>query len=495
MASASWLGYCEDIEFVLRHLLRNGAIICEKAIQLAVQRKGIFNLKALAKFGADLQRNGKLALLRAARVDNYQAVEWLLQRGTSVFSEFTRKHDSLTLVGALVTTDIERWRAEGRIYEPNAYRFSIAAVNIAMIRFLLNKGAHLKLHSLDPSPFRLFCPGDTCWPTTDVSELMFDYPTEMAKISESEWQIFYGTWAGAILENGQMLETLKAQHRGFDVGFVLASAILMTRARHESKEPPQLSIEGGITQLLDESVNIDLYSRRGGMVTPLQAAASICDNQLVQALLSRGANVNAPASELGGCTAIAAICAYESCSTHEARRRISLIQLLLNNGADMYAGNTDVDSGAEPVLNILARKGDLEAATVLLEHGADPNRAEWIFDDNEIVGLSALDESTQHGRLDMTHLLLKGGGLSAEPGDTGYLGAIKGIRSAAIIELIQKHEQHRENEFAEFPELRQKHQAMVDQQARRQAEAMRKWREWREWRAKQGQNDPEGTMS
>lgn len=489
MTSAQTFSYNDDTEFILMHLLRNGAIICEDLLRLAVQRNGIRNLEALATFGADVQRNGKLALLRAVSLKNYQAVEWLLQRGTSILSEFATKGERSTLIAAaLRNLDLDGAWVSHRNYRPVN-----KPLDLPMLEFLLKKGAPLKYHPLDPSPFRLFRHWWCLEQGPEVAEfLLHHYSTEMAKLSDVEWQALYGLWAEAILKTERILETFKLQHRGFDAGYILADAICMSgrRALDRPDEPPAITIEGGVAKLLEDSSNIELYSPMRGM-NPLQAAAWVCDNQLVQSLLHRGADVNAPAAKKGW-TAIGAICEVEPCSVDEARKRISIIRLLIQNGADLYAKNTDVDLDAIPVLNILAERGDLDAAAVLLEHGVDPNYAEWIYSSPVSVGLSALDQSVICGRLDMTHLLLKSGGLSAMPGDTGYSGAVQLAITAAIRELIQRHENQMEDDFAQYPVLRRTHQAMVDQQVRRHAEAALQFRvRVEQRRAREDESEPD----
>lgn len=90
-----------------------------------------------------------------------------------------------------------------------------------------------------------------------------------------------------------------------------------------------------------------------------------------------------------------------------------------------------------------------------------------------LLGQSPLDRSVLAGRLDATHLLLKVGGLSADPGHTGYEGALIRARHGAMREVIQRHVQQMRDNFSQHPELEQKHRAMVDQQVRRREQAAR----------------------
>lgn len=450
--SARQFGLDEDVRFILIHLLRNGAIIGERTLRFAVHNNGIQLLELLAKHGANIERDGKLALLAAVAAENYQAVEWLLYKGVSIASEFLATNSSLpnvTLIGMAIFGAAGRIKILGPL-EPCSRIW--AWPKPRMLRFLLSKGAHLKLHASDPNPYRFFMCDDVfeAWQRDDIT-LMIEHPTEMAKISVSEWKTIYARWGCEIACNQQVFDFFMSQHQEFDPGFVLAAAIRYGKSRVLAH------------RLLDTSSNLNLYSGRYIVMTPLQAAAATCNLHLVQALIDRGANINAPARQGDlhkGRTALQAICAYAPSTIEQAKERNSLIWLLIDKGADYH-----------DVLNDLARCGDIENMASLLERGVDPNYVHWTAAGSVLYGYSPLDISADHHRLDMFHLLLNSGGLSANPGPTGYEYLLGSSRSSVIQEVMQRHVNQMEVNFSQCPGLRKKHQDLVNQQARRREQA------------------------
>lgn len=96
-------------------------------------------------------------------------------------------------------------------------------------------------------------------------------------------------------------------HRAFDPSFILA-ALIHHGASHDT-----------IEEMLKATSDIEQYSSGQIHLNPLQAAAPVCDQDLVLRLLDRGANINAPTAFSLGLTALQAICWYEPDSAEESQ--------------------------------------------------------------------------------------------------------------------------------------------------------------------------------
>ncbi|RDW57744.1 hypothetical protein BP5796_12545 [Coleophoma crateriformis] len=159
---------------------------------------------------------------------------------------------------------------------------------------------------------------------------------------------------------------------------------LIRRSRHECLE---LSINAG--------ARIEDRETREGMKTPLQVAAEMSDMRAIKLLLGIGAEVNAPAGDEFGRTALQAA---SSARIPDPR----MIEYLLNNGADINA--PPARKGGVTALQGAAIQGDIQIARMLLMKGADVNAAPAPEE-----GRTAIGGAAEHGRLDMVRLLLSQG--------------------------------------------------------------------------------------
>jgi ankyrin repeat protein len=176
--------------------------------------------------------------------------------------------------------------------------------------------------------------------------------------------------------------------------------------------------------LLDQGANVETRNEVGD--PPLMQAALNADRAMVQLLLQRGANVHAQG--VHGITALLR-------ALHDPEK----VQLLLQRGARVDAramvlaamapgshkvlemlslrgGNVNAHVGGYTVLMAAAYSGDLEAATWLVEHGADVNaRSE--------AGCTALNGAAVIGNAAIVKLLLDRGAdpnvRYQEPGSIG----------------------------------------------------------------------------
>lgn len=178
--------------------------------------------------------------------------------------------------------------------------------------------------------------------------------------------------------------------------------------------------------ILTAGADVNIRSvTKSGPVTALQAAVQSRNIDIVQALIQRGADIDAPANEESGQTALQGAVSTGS---------FDIVQLLLQNGADVNAppspnyGRTalqeaaskgcirtvkcllqrgaDVNAppaqnGGFTALQGAAIAGNIKIVTMLLRAGSDVNGARAM-----VNGRTAIEGATENGRLDTLHVLL-----------------------------------------------------------------------------------------
>ncbi|KAL6412672.1 ankyrin [Ilyonectria robusta] len=181
-------------------------------------------------------------------------------------------------------------------------------------------------------------------------------------------------------------------------------------------------------------------------MTPLQLAADRSDAQAIMLLVSYGADINAPAGDICGRTALQAAAdpgtisfVQRNQANTTAKSNLGIVEYLLLNHTDVNAaagkefGRTALQAATSsnfPDLRIVALlldhgadvnaaparrggvsalqgaaiRGDLQIARLLLKHRADVNAAAAPEE-----GRTAVEGAVEHGRMDMVRLLLNAG--------------------------------------------------------------------------------------
>ncbi|KAL3470252.1 ankyrin [Aspergillus californicus] len=169
---------------------------------------------------------------------------------------------------------------------------------------------------------------------------------------------------------------------------------------------------------VDQEITIRSYSdaKSGSfeiepvLVNPLQLAAENEQVSLVQNLVSRG---NLDVNYLGEGTR------RRTALQHAVENgNMDLVNLLISQGADINIG--PATNGGVTALQIASIQGFLGIARTLIDMGADINAAPATMN-----GRTALEGAAEHGRIDMLHMLLdEGASVTGEDGERQYHRAI-----------------------------------------------------------------------
>lgn len=402
-----------------------------KVFRAVVETNNVGFFRLFSRKAPNPRKNGEAALLEAARLENYEAMDWLLGLGVDIRSLVATEAYAASTNGALAS-----------IQRMNSRPHSKVALSPRVLGFLSRKGLHLMpvVEIFDPFlELNILLRKGSANLLQRVEHLLHKmrglenhepdslsaYLLELCLRGPNPWQ-----------EREQRLEVFEL--------------CLLHGAQLSPGSPLSVLIYAGgrtglIQELLDKGADVNAYSHdmdadfpklsESWSLTPLQAAASCGNEVIVKKLLERGADVNAPALGRFGKTALQGICAWIPSTSEERARKTRIVHLLLERGADVNAapaywcGRTS--------LQIAAKAGELELVALLLHHGADVNappcqRQGWV----------ALDGAAFEGRLDVVKLLLNSGARSLYGGSTGYDGAVNLANHCghfATAELIVAH--------------------------------------------------------
>ena len=421
---------------ITRRLLRHGALWNEINWNKTILHDSLSVFPMLASLGTDFKSLDGRALCRAAAAGNLEAVRWLLDVGVDVNATcIVSNRPSTVLMHA--------------IEYPSSP---------AVLQLLLKRGARLPADirgsSLVPvlhcalGTYLSFC-------TKSRRKSSGDFHLEMIEVLLALEPDLRHPPAGG----PDLLEAcfIWAPDVGVETDHCLAMFDLLLKKGAPVTSPALATLIGlgGRSDLVDQLIDmvpdihayaVERQSRAiivdcrvkifGQAFSPIQAAVYRKNRERICLLLEKGADINQPAFDDRGVTALQAACQIEG-NPLEHATRLSMVKFLLELGAD--ANGRPAQKNGFSALQIAASHGDLEIALVLLHHGADPNTVDT---DEWGPGRTALDFAAEQGRLDMIQLLLTVGGRSGNPGRTGVDGAIEMAREKryfAIEKYLQAH--------------------------------------------------------
>ncbi|KAH7007178.1 ankyrin repeat-containing domain protein [Ilyonectria destructans] len=354
----------------------------------------------------------------AVQDNNLELVKLLLEYGADIshvkgitpitkYFNTQSRADWIELVLTLVKggADINAYRCS-----PNTCPFlqaSIKSGDFAMVRFLLDKGA---------DPISCLSP-ELSLPLHGVMEVMNE--TFVNETSKTLIALGADVNAYSFISDIQMKDlpgNLWWTFRAYDVRLQvtpLQAAVWYCKRR-------------AMGILLQAGANINGPAAEGFGFTALQVAICRQHNELVDSLLEAGANINAPAASESGFTALQAailtgnddlakrllVAGAEINAPGASTRGMTalqaavfkdsgaLIQQLLSRGADINA--SPCEHRGATALQYAAMKGSFDLVVQLLKDGANINAARSASE-----GRTALEGAAEQGRLDIVHLLLE----------------------------------------------------------------------------------------
>ncbi|CAG9942059.1 unnamed protein product [Clonostachys rosea f. rosea IK726] len=435
-----------DSLWVLNYLIQNGLVVTWSIFRAAVFKEGTDMLDVLRKYAVDVGKIGGPALVKAARLGNYEAVDWLLGFGVDIKSLIPDEIGNWvglevnTLIGILICTSWEN-------------------LDTTMLRYLVGCGAELKRTVSDKHAgglIELIRRWGGRIATSLVPWLLDELEVRgIGKMVKDELQALYTLAAKASITGGfenstwsSVFNRLRNTYGLTPCPEAILGPLIVAGARDEM-----------IQEIIRISIDINAYSQDASYdrSTPIQAAASVGNYPLVVQLFEIGADVNSPPRGKYGRTPLQAICEWNPLSEEDKSRQQDIVNFLIEKGANVNAAPAHYGVTA---IMASAGHGNIELATVLLAHGADPNIYPWQVTS---VPYAALDLA--HGSCDMTKLLLNAGALSSHRGTTGYEGALwlaEDEGHNAVADIIRDHMLQKEEQFRTKSELRNFHNAVVN---------------------------------
>lgn len=427
LVQAQIYGINGNFTMTLSKLIRYGAEIDSDSLEAGVGETGVNVLEVLAQNDVDIKNNGPKALCKAARLNNYQAISWLLEAGVDINSEVqTNRFGRLSIIMA---SNIPEYT------EPASGPPGIYSASCEMNRFFIQHGARLKNRSQDTNSFDFL-----------YHFLKFQEFRDNDELNKMKLFLSIGLTSNDLSDPARcLLECCLVLYPDSNryTKERLEIFELLVRYGAPTKSSQLLSSlvhYGGhhnlILKILETGMDINAFSKADHRFTrmeqtALQAAAERGDIEMASLLMSKGANINLPAVGFRGRTALQAACGWDPLTADEKARKMSLVQLLIESGADVNA--PAADEQGQTALQAAAIHGDMEIAVLLLHHGANPNGGSGDG--------TALDGAAVMGRIDVVQLLLNIGALSRDRGRTGYDGAISNAEDLghfAVADLIRQ---------------------------------------------------------
>lgn len=444
-------GLTEDLEHILIRLSQLQLNVSSEFLKSCIELDGMEGLAMLEKYNIlsrEVVRSlGAPALIRAVRHENDKAVVWLLHMEVDVNAEV--KDDlgnQSTVISQCLTIEVFRHASWD------------------MCRRLISSGAKLRYNASDTTCYRLLrgmlrshlhCP-------VDVIQLFQSFQEDLEKITRREWN--------------HLLRDILFRYRYNEVSWEIIGPLFRRYFNIEGRPILSLAIYASLPSDLVQSLldqGVDLNEEDPDLGSPIYVAIHHWQFKWVWKLTEAGVDLNATVGKRDQ-SALTSACSLGVRCPGEKREKMNLIRYLIQHGADINGGGEPSKRpfGRTP-LQACAMDGDVETASLLLQHGADTNALCCQLGRRDAFW-TALDLAAGSGRIDMVQLLLKAGGLSHMPGSTGYDGCIAiSLRYGqhAIVKLVRQHILFNKRGFKENPGFRCRHQSMISQVERGVAES------------------------
>lgn len=441
---------------VLDILVQKGVDITEEHFEHAAEKNGTWFLEWLRPMVKNFPIKAPRALAKAASLNNFEAVEYLLQAGADLNAFINSMDETMEprdfVIRNMTGAAVEQFYsvqaiAAGVGTTPNCSVYS----SLKMIQLLAERGSEFVVSPTDLTDFDfliLLLEHGAASPSSRGDTELFDKVKFVFRTLKQgkQWSIppAYLLELCVSYPNDRSMEDIDQRLRIFE--YLLDGGVGVNPGSPLAALTRFGAHINLVKRVLDSGARLDAYTavsyrypKKGPMATPLQAAAHQANQELVELLLDRGADVNCPARGACGCTALQAICEWDPATEEEHRRKMKICELLLSSGAEVNAAPT-LRFGMT-ALQAAARKGDIKLTAILIQNGAHVNAPPSKFGPQ----LSALDWAARFGRLDVSKLLLEANALSHTRGMTGYDGAIneaRRFRRHAVANLIREYLVH-----------------------------------------------------
>lgn len=405
---------------LLNMLLAKEGAIGELVLEGWVAQHRTAGLEFLAWHLPGFSAKAVRALVRAARLNNFQAVEFLLRKGVDPNAFVTVGGLSYSILAIATQASFC-----GRYEMPDG------GCSLEMIQFLVSHGTRLVATPEDSTPFEFV---EHLLKYGNLSDLLAKIKYVLSTLMEDKASPRIPSFLLELCFTTSHERIGDCQEKKLEL-----FEYLFRQGAEVSPGSPLAALirEGGgeelVRDVLYSGSDLNAYWVQSVRErTPLQQAAYNGDETLVRLFLQEGANINSPARGEIGFTALQGICLWRPAIEEEHQRKIRICHLLTNQGADV---NATPAGWMYTALGGTAIAGDLELAAFLLREGADINAT-------GSRGTTALDEAAGYGRIDMVKFLLNANALSSVRGATGYDGAIdmaENCGNPAIGDLIREH--------------------------------------------------------
>lgn len=357
--------------------------------------------------GFKLREFGTRALGTAAYLNNFRAVDWLLDEGVDINGSVSGPHphpDCRCQISVLAYAQLPRFNGD-----PGA--------SDEMIAYLRGQGATLT--ELNKGLLGLL----SCALRQDYSGESFFLSKIQSIVQRIQGFADIACEAESVLECC-ILSSESGRFHGEDRHMVF-EYLLDQGARTSDGSPlaALIYMDGHlklIDKLLAKTADINAYCNAVslnntlerfpgrppyyGMVqslSPIQAAAWRGRGEIIHILLQNGADVNCPARNSGGVTPLQAVICLHS-DPLESATKLSIIRLLLQHGANINAA--PAWNFGFTALQAAAFVGNVQVANFLISQGADVNAPACRYGGGTALSLAARERHTE-----MVEFLLKAG--------------------------------------------------------------------------------------
>jgi ankyrin repeat protein len=324
----------------------------------------------------------KKFLPAAVKSGNIKIVETILSTGIDVNSRFNNGFDSLLLIAVRegnlqMTRFLLENEADAR-RSPEILYAAVTTGNLQLVRLLYDSGARDEIRDVWTANKTALQSAASKGQIDIVKFLLSrgaDVNADAGRNGETVLQAAASTGIWKLVE-------LVLEH---DPNDLLAAVVTSINAGHD-----EIAMA-----LIHRSIDLDRPSGQ----TPLQAASSRGNEELVRIFVGMSANVNAPSRWYYGMTAL-----------QEAARHgnLEVVRFLVENGARI--NDPPANLGGMTALQAAARGGNFQVVQFLLQHGADINA-----DIAEEEGQSVLLAAVSTGDMGLIQFLLdQGADVNAE---------------------------------------------------------------------------------